>query len=148
MRKLMSAFAVILALAVIAPAQSQWTDNYSKAVEMSKKTGKPILAFFTGSDWCSWCKKLKAEVLDTKEFAAWAKSHVILLEVDFPQAKKQSDSLKKQNMALKNKYNSHVPGFPTVLFLSSNGKLLGEYGYKEGGPKKWTAKADTMIKKS
>ena len=32
-----------------------WLLNFDKAAEQSMKTGKPILANFTGSDWCSWC---------------------------------------------------------------------------------------------
>ena len=30
-----------------------WLLNFDKAAEQSMKTGKPILANFTGSDWCS-----------------------------------------------------------------------------------------------
>ena len=145
MQKVIAA-AVVLAVAAFATAADNWTNNYAKAVDLSKKSGKPILAFFTGSDWCSWCKKLKTEVLDTKEFAAWAKDHVILLELDFPHNVKQDDDLKKQNLAMQNTYK--VQGFPTVLFLKANGKVIGQYGYDEGGAKKWTAKADTMLKKA
>ncbi|MBS1707361.1 MAG: thioredoxin family protein [Armatimonadetes bacterium] len=145
MRKLLTA-AAILAVASFAMAAETWTSDYAKAVELSKKSGKPIMAFFTGSDWCGWCKKLKSEVLDTNDFMAWAKKNVILLELDYPHAKAQSSALKKQNQALQSKYR--IEGFPTVLFLKSDGKVLGSYGYDDGGPKKWTANADKFIKKS
>lgn len=145
MKKIFAAVA-LLAVAAFATAADTWTNDYAKAVEMSKKSGKPILAFFTGSDWCGWCKKLNSEVLVTKEFATWAKSHVILLELDYPRAVKQSDSLKRQNQALQQKYK--IQGYPTVLFLKADGKVIGEYGYDEGGPKKWIAKADKILKKA
>ena len=40
-----------------------WLVNIDEAYEMSQKTGKPILANFTGSDWCGWCKRLTKSVL-------------------------------------------------------------------------------------
>jgi thioredoxin-related protein len=38
-----------------------------KLVE-SNKENKPLLLFFTGSDWCGWCIKLQNEVLKTADF--------------------------------------------------------------------------------
>ena len=39
-----------------------WVVNLEKAQAISVKTGKPILANFTGTDWCGWCIRLKKEV--------------------------------------------------------------------------------------
>lgn len=125
-----------------AGAKSTWTDSYTAAAAESKKSGKPIFAFFTGSDWCGWCKKLRSEVLDTPEFAAWAKN-VVLLEVDFPHAKKLDDATKKQNDDLAKKYE--IQGYPTIVFLNADGKKLGTMGYKEGGPKAWIEKAQNIV---
>jgi thioredoxin-related protein len=140
---------LILAAAVLAAfpalAADGWHTDYSKAVAESKKTGKPILADFTGSDWCGWCMKLDKEVFKTAEFKNWAKKNVVLLSLDYPQAKKQSAAEKKQNEALARRYK--IQGFPTVLFLDAKGKQLGQYGYDEGGPKAWTSNAAKMIKK-
>ena len=36
----------------------KWQDDYDKAVKKAKKQDKPILLFFTGSDWCGPCKML------------------------------------------------------------------------------------------
>ncbi|MBI1373749.1 MAG: thioredoxin fold domain-containing protein [Phycisphaera sp.] len=124
-------------------AKSDWTENYADAVAESKKTHKPILANFTGSDWCGWCIKLHKEVFSTNEFNEWAKDNVVLLTVDFPQSKKQSKELKKQNKGLADKYN--IEGFPTILFLDAEGKKLGESGYMRGGPKAWIANAKEQI---
>ena len=60
-----------------APKQMQpkptWTTSWQEAVAESKASGKVILADFAGSDWCGWCKRLHAEVFNTREFVAWAK---------------------------------------------------------------------------
>ncbi|MBC8065265.1 MAG: thioredoxin family protein [Chlorobia bacterium] len=118
--------------------------DYGAALAMSKKTGKPILADFTGSDWCGWCIRLKKEVFTKPDFAAWAKKNVILLELDYPRRTPQSAAIKNQNEGLAAKYK--IQGYPTILFLGSKGQVLWQYGYDEGGPKVWTSKVDKMLK--
>jgi len=134
-----------LALAGASVAAPGWLTSYDEAVKQSKKTGKPILADFTGSDWCTFCIRLHKEVFEKPEFKAWAAKNVILLSLDFPQDQKRiTPALKKQNDALAKKYK--VSAFPTVLFLDANGKKLGEYGYDKGGPSVWIPKAEKQIK--
>ena len=77
-----------------------WLLNFDKAAEQSMKTGKPILANFTGSDWCGWCIRLKKEVFITPAFKKWAKENVILLELDYPRRTQQTEEIKKQNKEL------------------------------------------------
>lgn len=90
----------------------QWNTDLMKAYEISSSTKKPIFAFFTGSDWCGWCKKLEANVYAKKEFVAWANKNVVLLEVDFPRGKQLSPELQAQNNNLQNSFG--VRGYPTV----------------------------------
>ena len=61
-----------------------WEVNLEKAQAISVKTGKPILANFTGTDWCGWCIRLKKEVFVKDEFIKWANENFVLLELDFP----------------------------------------------------------------
>jgi len=126
-------------------AADPWLTDMKAAMDQAKKTKKPILADFTGSDWCGWCIKLKDEVFSTPEFRKWAKENVILLELDYPRNKPQSDELKKQNEELRTKYK--IAGYPTVLFLDAKGKVLARSGYKKGGPVAWTEDAAKLIKR-
>lgn len=123
-----------------------WTNNLEQASAASKATGRPILMFFTGSDWCGFCKRLKAEVFETPEFQAWAKENVILLEVDFPRNTPQPEPLKQQNAAIRSKFRD-VNGFPAIRFVSSAGQLVGAMGgYTPGtGPEKWIASANAKL---
>ncbi|MEC9094241.1 MAG: thioredoxin family protein, partial [Planctomycetota bacterium] len=73
----------------------QWQVSYPDAVKMSKQTGKPIFAFFTGSDWCKYCELLDHQILNTEIFANWAKANVVLLELDFPEKKELDPEIKK-----------------------------------------------------
>ena len=61
-----------------------WFVNWDKAIAESKKSGKPIFALSTGSDWCGWCKKLKKDVLTTETFNDFAKKNLVLLYLDSP----------------------------------------------------------------
>ncbi len=125
--------------------EDPWLTDLKEAMDLAEKTKKPILADFTGSDWCGWCIKLKEEVFSTPEFRKWAKENVILLELDYPLAKPQSDELRKQNEELKTKYE--IAGYPTILFLDAKGNVLARSGYKRGGPVAWTEDAEKLLGK-
>ena len=84
-----------------------------------------------GSDWCGWCIKLDKEVFSKEEFKKYASENVVLFLADFPSRKKQAPEVKKQNEALSRGYG--VKGFPTVLLLSAEGKVLARTGYRKGG---------------
>ena len=71
-----------------------WHDSFEAAREQALVSGKPILADFTGSDWCSWCVKLKKDVFNKPEFEAWARENVVLLELDYPQRSRQSSEIR------------------------------------------------------
>jgi protein disulfide-isomerase len=122
-----------------------WETDLKKAQEKATKEGKPLLLDFTGSDWCHWCIKLHEEVFSKKDFKDWAEKNVVLLKVDFPRKKSsQSAAVKMQNQKLATKYG--IRGFPTILFIDAQGKVLGKSGYLKGGPAAWTKNADTLLK--
>lgn len=101
-------------------AEVVWLTDLEAAKKQAAEEKKPILMFFTGSDWCGWCKKLHADVLDKKDFQDFAKDSVILLELDFPNSIPQSDALKKQNKALGEKFK--VSGYPTMVLVAPDGE--------------------------
>ena len=124
-------------------AKAQWLDSYEEAVELSKQSGKPIMADFTGSNWCGYCVKLKKEVFNTPQFKAWAAENVVLLELDFPRPNLQANWIKEQNNMLRDRYK--IEGYPTVLILNPDGSVIGSQGYKAGGPDRWIPIVDNTI---
>ena len=120
-----------------------WIDNFEQAQKEAEAFKQPIFAFFTGSDWCGWCVRLKKEALDTKEFEKFAADNLILFEADFPRAKKISDKVKKQNDELASKYG--VRGYPTVFLLDAECKQLGRTGYKAGGAEAYVKHLKEML---
>jgi len=129
-----------------------WQTDMNKAIAMSNKTKKPMLLFFTGSDWCGWCIRLQNEVLKTPEFAAWAKKNVVLVELDYPRRTPQLPEIQKQNAELQQGFG--IQGFPTIWFVSATtneGKVnftpIDKTGYVAGGPAAWLAVADGILSK-
>ena len=115
------------------------------------ETGKPILANFTGSDWCGWCKKLTKEVFSKAEFSKWAFKNVVLLELDYPKRIAQTEEIKKQNKELGQFFK--VRGYPSIHVFNvgvEDGKTqitqIGKTGYVAGGPKPWIANVTQFIK--
>lgn len=121
----------------------RWLTDHAAALASAKRAGRPVLAVYTGSDWCSWCKRLKAEVFDTGIFKSWAQRNVVLLELDFPRDRRQPDEVRRRNRALAERYG--VRGFPTVLLLDGDGKVLGTFGYERGGARPWIDKVARLL---
>lgn len=123
-----------------------WMDDFEQAKKEAALFKQPIFAFFTGSDWCGWCIKLRSEALDTKEFEKFAADNVILFEADFPRSKKISEKVKKQNKELAAKYG--VRGYPTVFLLDAEGKELGKTGYQAGGGEAYVKHVKELLDKA
>lgn len=129
-------FALCITVSTFAAGKG-WLTNIDEAMKLSEKTGKPILADFSGSDWCGWCIKLDDEVFSKKEFKDFAKDNLILLLVDFPSRKPISKAQRLHNKKLAKKYK--IRGYPTVLLLDSKGKIIFRTGYQRGGAAKYVA---------
>ncbi len=95
-----------------------WLTNIDEAYAESQKSGKPILANFTGSDWCGWCKKLTADVFIHEDFKTWAEKNVVLLELDYPRRKVVPQHIQAQNSNLQQAFQ--VQGYPTVWLFNLN----------------------------
>jgi protein disulfide-isomerase len=152
MKKIFLLFALFFAMGTAQSQELNWYTDVKEAISLGNKEDKPLLLFFTGSDWCGWCIRLQKEVLFTPEFAKWAAANVILVELDYPRRIVQSPEIKKQNSELQQAFG--IQGFPTIYFangIDKEGKVnfegLGKTGYVAGGPVAWLAVANEIINK-
>jgi thioredoxin-related protein len=125
-------FVALLALAATSAiaADGEWPSDYNKALETARSQNKRVLLDFTGSDWCGPCIELKKRVFSRPDFRAYAEKNLVLVEVDYPQRKQQSPELKQQNEKLSRQYGIDQKGFPTVVLLDPDGKVVREFtGY-------------------
>ena len=134
-RRFLAAVALCLSVLSLSAADG-WLTDLDEGIKVAKAEKKAILVDFTGSDWCGWCIRLKKEVFDQKEFAAATKDFV-LVELDYPQKKKQPTEEKAKNKALAEKFA--IEGFPTIMLLDAEGVPFAQTGYQDGGPVKYLA---------
>ncbi len=121
-----------------------WLVDLDEAYAISVKEKKPILANFTGSDWCGWCKKLDADVFSKPEFQTWAKKNVVLLELDFPKKKQIPRKNQQQNYAMQNALQ--VTGYPTVWVIKlDKDATSGQYSINGLGKTGYNPSAEDFI---
>jgi thioredoxin-like negative regulator of GroEL len=95
-----------------------WSASYDAAQTLSKSSGKPMLVDVY-TDWCVWCKKLDTDIYPQP---AVVKAAALFVPVRI--------NAEKEGQSVAAKY--HVTGYPTLLFLSSDGTLISKItGYEE-----------------
>ena len=105
---------------------SDWQADYEQALATAKVARKCVLLDFTGSDWCGPCIEMKKVVFSQPAFLSYAKTNLILVEVDYPRRKVLPEKIAKQNARLLHQYGVDNSGYPTVILLSPDGKALGQ----------------------
>jgi len=88
----------------------EWMDDYEQAAARAQQEGKPLMVD-VGATWCTFCKQLDEEVLSRAEVAEAARDFVAV-RVD---GDKRPDLVKRLE----------VSGYPTVLLLDANEKIIG-----------------------
>jgi protein disulfide-isomerase len=126
------------------PSKPGWGTSYEQGQQEAKASKKLVLLDFTGSDWCGWCIMLDREVFSQPQFKEYASKNLVLVEVDFPKKKRVSAATREQNERLLMRYQ--VQGFPTIIVLNSEGKMVAELGYMQGGPDAFIAVLERLRK--
>ena len=107
----------------------EWLEDFEVAKALAAAQGRHVLLDFTGSDWCGFCIKLDKEVFDKPDFKAFSSKSLVLVKLDFPRNKAQSQKTKTQNASLQQKFR--VEGFPTIVLLDGSGREVKRWsGFK------------------
>lgn len=140
-------FLVLFLLGTSVIFAQDWTTDFEEAKTLASKKNQNIVLVFQGSDWCGPCIKLDREIWSTNTFKEFSKSHFVMLKADFPRRKaNQLDSEQiRKNTLLAEKYNP-AGYFPFVVVLNSDGKVLGETGYKNLSPTEYIAQLEAFEK--
>ena len=146
MKSLIVPIAVALVLSsACARVDQAWTTDYKMAQQEAKASHKLLLLDFTGSDWCGFCFQLDKAILSRPQFKDYASKNLVLMEVDFPRRKPQSDETRRQNQELARRYQ--IDGFPTLVVLNGEGKTVWRYdGLYPGGIAAFLAELDKVRK--
>jgi len=128
----------------VSAANPDWLTDMQKAQKIAEKENKDLLINFTGSDWCSWCIKLKEEVFSKEGFEK-AHQNFVFVEMDFPQNQDIiPPKTRKQNEKWSDRFG--IEGFPTIVLTDENGRPYGSLGYVPGGPEAFLAELEKTQK--
>ena len=138
--------ALTLALLPAAVAAGSWSTDFEKARHQAEVGRKDLLIDFTGSDWCSWCIKLRKEVFAQGEFEMEAAEKFVLVELDYPRNKTLiPEEVAEQNAKLLVRYP--IKGYPTVLLCDPMGRPFAATGYQPGGPRAYLGHLEDLSAK-
>ncbi len=128
MKKIVAFFFIISSIqfgfAQMEEHEVKWENSFSKTQELANNEDKKILIFFTGSDWCSACKALEEDVINTEKFKNLTKN-TLLYKADFPRAKDLvPEEQQKENIDLKEKYG--INSFPVIVITDGKGRMIAK----------------------
>lgn len=111
-------------------------DDYDVAIKRATSEKKVILAVFSGSDWCHWCKVLESQFLSKQEFTDAVTNDLVCLFVDSPNDKSLiSEKARVQNPKLVKKYG--IKGYPTVMYIDAKGEKIADAKRMSLSPGEW-----------
>ena len=120
--------------------------DFPKSVVLAKKTNRPLLLAFLGTDWSISSLKLDREVFDQAAFADDSKYNYLLCKLHFYQTQERAPEIVRQNEELATKYR--IEEFPTVVVLNPAGVEIGRVGYVPGGVESFAAKINAIVANS
>jgi thioredoxin-related protein len=94
----------------------------------ANRTGKKIL-IDVYTTWCGWCKKMDTDTYSNARVSSYLQSHYVLVKLNAESSKQltyKGEKYSEQDFARA----FGVDGYPTILFLKSNGEPITKYsGY-------------------
>lgn len=93
--------------------------SFNEGLAYAKKNKKKVL-IDVYTDWCGWCKKMDKDTYDDKDVSAYLEENYAVIKMNAESSKK----LKFQDKEYTEQELSGafgVTGYPTTIFLSSNG---------------------------
>lgn len=111
----------------------EWSTDYKATEARAREEKKKILIYFSGSDWCTYCKQLEGSMLNKKDFCDFASQQILLYNADFPRKKKheQDAALKTRNEELQTRYNPKKE-YPALVLIDADGNELKRWdGYQQ-----------------
>lgn len=101
-----------------------WQSSFEAAINKAKEINKPVLIYFTGSDWCGPCMRLDKELFHTEKFKVFSKENMVLYKANYP---RNSDLVTKENRRINEELSIRYgqSSFPTMIVVNADGVVLG-----------------------
>lgn len=134
---------IVLSIFTLVAEGPFWYSDYEAAEKVAVEKNMPLFLFFSGSDWCPWCRKLEKRILEKPAFYKELEGKVVFVLVDFPMKSTLVECVMEQNQNLMKKYN--VEGFPTIVLVDPEKGVITKMGYLPLGPKEYAECINEMI---
>jgi thioredoxin-related protein len=106
-------------------AEIKWRKFDAGLTEAKKSNKKVFIDVYT--DWCKWCKKLDAEVYTDKNVVDYINKYYIPVKMNGESGENVKFKDKSYTEATLSQAFG-VSGFPTLIFLASNGDPIEKIG--------------------
>ena len=126
---------------------AQLLEKSQLAFQIATNEHKPVLLVFSGSDWCLPCIRFEKKILSDSAFLNFARRNLVVLVADFPQRKKISAEMTKQNEALAEKYNP-AGEFPKIVLLKPDETVLTSITYTNQSAKDFVTELSSELQKA
>jgi len=125
-------FACVLSLSI--GRAEFWIDDPKEARRVAEEEGRPLVVFFSGSDWCALCRSLEKGLFADSEVRKLLSEQYVPLHLDYPRKKKLPLAVRREREKWRVKYK--VGAYPTILFLDPKSeKELFRHQYVKLEPK-------------
>jgi hypothetical protein len=114
------------------PMVDPWVTDFAAALREAAARGCHVLALFTGTDWSPPAKRFQSEVALHPAFLDAVMGDFVLLKLDFPTHTALRDDLRRQNAALRERFD--VTTYPTLIVLSASGEEISRVNLAKARP--------------
>lgn len=133
LRFLLSVLLLVVGLGMTVRLQSlEWQSDVTTALLAAQEEEKPVLLYFSGEEWCCWCKKLEQNIMTSQDFQTRIANRFVLVKISFPQ---KLAARTEESLALAAAYE--VASLPTMVVVSCTGEVLGRVGYMAVSPSRY-----------
>jgi thioredoxin-related protein len=126
----LAALPLLAAPAGAGPAPGIAWRGWDRGLEEARTSGRPVLVDVY-TDWCGWCRRMKAEVYSRAEIRDYLADHFVVVSLNA----EASDPARYEGRAYTSRSLAArfgVSGYPTTVFLKADGgHLVNVPGYVE-----------------
>lgn len=106
----------------------QMNNSPDQIFSTALESKKPVLIYFSGSDWCLPCQKFSKTIFTDSSFKKYADENLVLIEADFPQKSILSKQQVVWNEKLAEEFNPNGI-FPYLILVHADKTIITPLEY-------------------